>query len=50
MVKGLAALMALDLGLHKSPSNANYPLATIDTERRLRVIWNIYVYEKYTQP
>lgn len=39
---GFAAMMSLDLGLHKS--TGNYSL--VDHERRVRVFWNIYVYEK----
>ncbi|KAH8119301.1 fungal-specific transcription factor domain-containing protein [Phellopilus nigrolimitatus] len=38
----VAATMALDLGLHKSVKN----LPLVDHERRVRVFWNIFVYEK----
>jgi hypothetical protein len=34
--------MALDHGLHKSAKN----LPLIEHERRVRVFWNLYVYEK----
>lgn len=37
-------MMALDLGLHKSATGQNFPLA--EHERRVRVFWNIFVYEK----
>lgn len=39
---GVAAMMALDLGLHKSASG----LPLVEHERRVRVFWNIFVYEK----
>lgn len=39
---GVAAMMALDLGLHKSV----YGLPLVQHEKRVRVFWNIYVYEK----
>lgn len=39
---GVAAMMALDLGLHKTSMN----LPLVEHERRVRVFWNIYVYEK----
>ncbi|EJD03028.1 uncharacterized protein FOMMEDRAFT_168112 [Fomitiporia mediterranea MF3/22] len=39
---GVAAMMALDLGLHKSAQG----LPLVEHERRVRVFWNIYVYEK----
>ena len=38
-------MMALDLGLHKS--TGHYSL--VDHERRVRVFWNIYVYEKLVE-
>ena len=40
--QGVAAMMALDLGLHKSANG----LPLVEHERRVRVFWNIYVYEK----
>lgn len=39
---GIAALMALDLGLHKQGKD----LPLVEHERRVRVFWNIFVYEK----
>ncbi|KAL5528387.1 hypothetical protein ACEPAF_7523 [Sanghuangporus sanghuang] len=39
---GVAAMMALDLGLHKSANG----LPLVEHERRVRVFWNIFVYEK----
>lgn len=35
-------MMALDLGLHKSATG----LPLVEHERRVRVFWIIYVYEK----
>lgn len=37
-------MMAFDLGLHKSVNLKGLPL--VEHERRVRVFWNIYVYEK----
>lgn len=41
---GVAAMMAFDLGLHKSANLKG--LTLVEHERRVRVFWNIYVYEK----
>lgn len=35
-------MMALDLGLHKS----NQGFSPMENERRVRVFWNIFIYEK----
>lgn len=40
--QGIAALMALDLGLHKEVKG----MPLVEHERRVRVFWNIFVYEK----
>lgn len=45
ILKGLAAMMAFDLGLHKTTRDLKIPPQEL--EQQVRVFWNIYVYEKY---